>query len=630
MTRMWDELANGTTLVLVGEPWSAEESLRLIRDEGITMATGVPTQWSLVLAHPDVERTDFSGLRVGALGGASIAPDLVRQIRKVLGCPVITRYTSTEAGVCTSTLVDDDAEVVATTVGRPAPEVELRIVDPDDGSEQPTGEVGEVRCRSAAMMRGYWRDPERTTEAIDADGWLHTGDLGFVGADGNLRIVGRLKEMYIRGGYNVYPAEVEAVLAEHPSVVRAAVVGAPDPVLGEVGVAFVVPAPGLAAADPRRRCGRGAATAWRTTRHPIASRWSTSCRSLRCSRSTSARCVARDNGGEMTTEATIQPVGSGDTSEKPIKLGGALFTMVEPHPGHEVAYNRWYERDHFYAGCMIGAWTVSGARYVATTRVQGEAVPVRLTDHAGPDGRLVPRALLDPRREVRRVDEVGHRAGELAPRQRPDVHRARPHPHAHVQVPRRAARRCGRRARRARARPPLPGPGDARGGAARGQGRPVAARLDDGALAAARRPDRRFTPVPLLADAPKDVPLDRRRPSAWRCSPSTSRIRSTTGTATFAFADELDRRRGGRVIFAAAVHQDDRRHRHLHRPALVSTDSGPSRTRSSRTPGSPSPTSGRSSPGTAPRSRSSRPASRPPSCSPTSTSCSAADSSASR
>jgi acyl-CoA synthetase (AMP-forming)/AMP-acid ligase II len=243
MTRMWDELAHGTTLVLVGEPWSAEETLRLIRDERVTMATGVPTQWSLVLAHPDVERTDFSGLRVGALGGASIAPDLVRQIRKVLGCPVITRYTSTEAGVCTSTLVDDDAEVVATTVGRPAPEVELRIVDPADGREQPTGEVGEVQCRSVAMMRGYWRDPVRTAEAVDAEGWLHTGDLGLVGADGNLRIVGRLKEMYIRGGYNVYPAEVEAALAEHPSVARAAVVGAPDPVLGEVGVAFVVPAP---------------------------------------------------------------------------------------------------------------------------------------------------------------------------------------------------------------------------------------------------------------------------------------------------------------------------------------------------------------------------------------------------
>jgi acyl-CoA synthetase (AMP-forming)/AMP-acid ligase II len=241
MTRMWDELANGTTIVLVGEPWSAEETLRLIRDEGITMATGVPTQWSLVLAHPDVERTDFSQLRVAALGGASIPPELVRQIRKVLGCPVITRYTSTEAGVCTSTLVGDDDEVVATTVGRPAPQVELRIVDPATGGNQPAGEAGEVYCKSPAMMRGYWRDPVRTAEVIDDDGWLHTGDLGVVGADGNLRIVGRLKEMYIRGGYNVYPAEMEATLAEHPGVARAAVVGVPDPVLGEVGVAFVVP-----------------------------------------------------------------------------------------------------------------------------------------------------------------------------------------------------------------------------------------------------------------------------------------------------------------------------------------------------------------------------------------------------
>jgi acyl-CoA synthetase (AMP-forming)/AMP-acid ligase II len=247
MSRMWDELANGTTIVLVGEPWSAQETLRLIRDEGITMATGVPTQWSLVLAHPDIDQTDFSQLRVAALGGASIPPELVRQIRKVLGCPVVTRYTSTEAGVCTSTLVGDDDEVVATTVGRPAPEVELRIVDPTGGGEQPVGDVGEVCCKSPAMMRGYWRDPARTAEVIDADGWLHTGDLGVVGVDGNLRIVGRLKEMYIRGGYNVYPAEVEATLTEHPSVVRAAVVGVPDTVLGEVGVAFVVAPPGAAA-----------------------------------------------------------------------------------------------------------------------------------------------------------------------------------------------------------------------------------------------------------------------------------------------------------------------------------------------------------------------------------------------
>ncbi len=253
MTRMWDELANGTTIVLAGEPWSATETLRLIREESITMGTGVPTQWELVLAHPDLARTDFSRLRVCGIGGAAISPDLVRRMRETLGCPVLSRYTSTEAGVTTSTTIGDPDEIVATTVGRAAPEVELRVVSPATGAvltpgEPPTensGEqVGEIVCRSPAMMRGYWRDPELTDTVIDRDGWLHTGDLATIDADGIVRIVGRLKEMYIRGGYNVYPTEVEAVLSGHPAVAQVAVVGLPDPVLGEVGGVFAV------AADP--------------------------------------------------------------------------------------------------------------------------------------------------------------------------------------------------------------------------------------------------------------------------------------------------------------------------------------------------------------------------------------------
>jgi acyl-CoA synthetase (AMP-forming)/AMP-acid ligase II len=242
MTRMWDELANATTIVIAGEPWSAEETLRLIRDEEITMGTGVPTQWELLLAHPDLERTDFSDLRVCGIGGAAISPDLVRRMRETLRCPVISRYTSTEAGVTTSTVVGDSDEIVATTVGRPAPEVEVRIIAPGTSDDVPTGEVGEIVCRSPAMMAGYWQDPELTATVIDADGWLHTGDLGTVDADGYLRIAGRLKEMYIRGGYNVYPTEVEAVLADHPAIAQVAVVGLPAPVLGEIGGAFVVPA----------------------------------------------------------------------------------------------------------------------------------------------------------------------------------------------------------------------------------------------------------------------------------------------------------------------------------------------------------------------------------------------------
>ena len=234
MTRMWDELAHATTIVIASEPWSAGETLRLFRDENITMGTGVPTQWELVLAHPDLAITDFSRVRVCGIGGAAIAPDLVRRMRETLGCPVLSRYTSTEAGVTTSTMIGDDDDIVATTVGRPAPDVELRIVEPA-GAVADTGTVGEIVCRSPAMMRAYWRDPETTAATIDAEGWLHTGDLGSVGTDGNVRIVGRLKEMYIRGGYNVYPAEVEATLVEHPAVAQAAVVGTPDPVLGERG-----------------------------------------------------------------------------------------------------------------------------------------------------------------------------------------------------------------------------------------------------------------------------------------------------------------------------------------------------------------------------------------------------------
>ena len=243
MTRIWDEVANRTTIVIGAEPWSPQAHLDALVREDVTMATGVPTQWELVLRLDALDDADLSRLRVCGIGGAPIPPELVRRMRERLGCPVITRYTSTEAGVCTSTTSDDPPEVVATTVGRPAPEVELRVVGPDN-SDVAQGTVGEVWCRSPAMMRGYWQDPDRTGEAIDPDGWLHTGDLGVLGRDGRLRIVGRTKAMYLRGGYNVYPAEVEAVLAEHPSVAQVAVCGVPDPVLGELGVAFVVPEPG--------------------------------------------------------------------------------------------------------------------------------------------------------------------------------------------------------------------------------------------------------------------------------------------------------------------------------------------------------------------------------------------------
>ena len=240
MAWVYNFTRNRVTLVLGPQPWSAPESLRIAAAERITMMTGVPTQWALLLDRADVEGAGLAHLRIVASGAAAAPPELIRRMRETLGVPVLNGYSQTEAGVISGTVVGDPDDVVAGTVGRPRAEVELRIVD-ERGVDLPPGQVGEVVCRSPAMMRGYWRDPERTASVIDADGWLHTGDLGRRDPEGNLVLAGRLTEMYIRGGYNVYPSEVEAVLTEHPSVARAAVIGAPDPVLGEIGVAFVVP-----------------------------------------------------------------------------------------------------------------------------------------------------------------------------------------------------------------------------------------------------------------------------------------------------------------------------------------------------------------------------------------------------
>jgi len=226
---------------------------------------GVPTQWSRLLDHEDVSLTDFSTLRVVAMGGAAAAPELIRRLRETLGCPVLNGYSATEAGVISGTVIGDSDEVVAGTVGRPRSEVDLRIVGPD-ATDVPVGEVGEVICRSPAMMRGYWHDPDLTATVIDADGYLHTGDLGRLRPDGNLTLAGRLTEMYIRGGYNVYPTEVEAVLTDHPAIARAAVIGAPDPVLGEIGVAFLVLDPGSGTPDAGDVPGRDALRAWCTDR----------------------------------------------------------------------------------------------------------------------------------------------------------------------------------------------------------------------------------------------------------------------------------------------------------------------------------------------------------------------------
>jgi acyl-CoA synthetase (AMP-forming)/AMP-acid ligase II len=257
MTRPWDDIAHRITTVVTPSPWTAGAAIGLMAGERVTVGQGVPTQWALVLAHPDLDATDVSALRIAATGGSRVPAELVRAMRRRLGCPVVVRYTSTETSLGTGTDPEDPDEVVCTTVGRPVPGVELAVVD-DEGRAVAAGEVGRVRLRSAAVMRGYVDrgarlDPESTAAVLSPDGWLTTGDLGWLGDDGNLRLAGRVSEMYVRGGYNVYPAAVEEVLRAHPAVADAAVVGIEEPVLGEIGVAFVVPAASGAAS--------GAATA---------------------------------------------------------------------------------------------------------------------------------------------------------------------------------------------------------------------------------------------------------------------------------------------------------------------------------------------------------------------------------
>jgi acyl-CoA synthetase (AMP-forming)/AMP-acid ligase II len=256
MTRTWDEIAHGVTTVITPTPWRAADAIRIMAEERITVAQGVPTQWALVLAHPDMAHADLSSLRIAGTGASRVPSELVAAMRERLGVPIVVRYTSTEASLGTGTVPGDPDEVVATTVGRPVSGVSLAVAD-DRGHPVATGAVGTVRLRSAAVMRGYWGGPptspgaagltydaESTAAVLAEDGWLTTGDFGFLDDNGYLHLVGRANELYIRGGYNVYPAEVEGVLGRHPAVGQVAVVGSPDPVLGEIGVAFVVPVAG--------------------------------------------------------------------------------------------------------------------------------------------------------------------------------------------------------------------------------------------------------------------------------------------------------------------------------------------------------------------------------------------------
>lgn len=247
MTKLAGNLQAGSTMHVLTR-WRAADALRVIARERIAYVGGVAAQVSLLLAVPDFDSYDLSAVQ-GLIVGAGPSPAaVVREARERFHAGYSIRYSSTESGgLGTLTAFDAPDSEVLETVGRPRPGTELEIRDEQTGAVLGPGEVGQICLRSPAVMTGYWRNPDATAVALDADGWLRTGDLGCIREDGCLRITGRISDMYIRGGYNVYPQEVEAVLLEHPAVANVAVVARPSGVMGEIGVAVVVPRPGTAA-----------------------------------------------------------------------------------------------------------------------------------------------------------------------------------------------------------------------------------------------------------------------------------------------------------------------------------------------------------------------------------------------
>jgi acyl-CoA synthetase (AMP-forming)/AMP-acid ligase II len=221
--------------------FEAEAVLTRIAQEKISFLPGPPTLFLSMLAHPQLKNFDISSLRVAVTGSANVPPILITRMREELGIDnVTTAYGLTECGGC-ATVCDpqDSAETVASTCGRAIPGTEIRCVDAN-GQSVPTGEPGEVLLRGYHVMQGYFGDEVATREAIDSEGWLHTGDVGVLNEYGYLKITDRLKDMFILGGFNCYPAEIERLLADHPAIAQVAVVGLPDERMGEVGCACVI------------------------------------------------------------------------------------------------------------------------------------------------------------------------------------------------------------------------------------------------------------------------------------------------------------------------------------------------------------------------------------------------------
>ena len=233
-------LTAGATLVMV-EAFDPVMVLAAVQKERATALYGVPTMFIAELAHPMFDLFDLTSLRTGIMAGSPCPIETMKQvIEKMHASEMTICYGLTEASpVFTQTSTDDTLERKCETVGRSHPEVEVRVIDPETGEDCPPGVPGELCCRGYNVMKGYYGMPEATANAIDADGWLHSGDLGTVDEDGYYRITGRIKDMIIRGGENIYPREIEEFLYTMPGVEDAQVVGVPDAKYGEVVGAFI-------------------------------------------------------------------------------------------------------------------------------------------------------------------------------------------------------------------------------------------------------------------------------------------------------------------------------------------------------------------------------------------------------
>ncbi|UUC95221.1 FadD3 family acyl-CoA ligase [Comamonas sp. C11] len=239
-------LLQGST-VYPEQVFDAQAILRRIESDRISFLPGPPTLFLSMLAHPGLKNFDLSSLKSSVTGASTVPPILIKRMREELGIQnVTTAYGLTECGGC-ATLCEpsDNVETVANTCGKALPGTEVRCVD-EQGQPVAPGEAGEVLLRGYHIMQGYFEDEKATAETIDADGWLHTGDVGVLDERGYLRITDRLKDMFIVGGFNCYPAEIERMLSNHPEVAQVAVVGVADERMGEVGCACVVARDGVA------------------------------------------------------------------------------------------------------------------------------------------------------------------------------------------------------------------------------------------------------------------------------------------------------------------------------------------------------------------------------------------------